>query len=658
MNVHAERAFALGARLARVLRVALPVALTGGLITGVAEFAYTGAPIAEMITLGVTTALSTIPEGLPVLSGVGQAAVSRRLAKRNALVRRLAGIEALGRVSVACTDKTGTLTEGRLAVCLIADAERETALPAELDADFLHILRIAGLASPHPDDPHAALHPTDMAVIRAAGAAGLDEDLRTARKAEVHFDSARGYHAARARGKFVIKGAPERIVPRCVKVRWSETPLDDDGRRALLDRAHQLAERGLRMLMVAEGTGNISPKDPQGLTVLGFLGMSDPLRPSAAGAVARCQEAGIRVLMLTGDHIGTARTIARQAGLIHDGFDEVINASDLHELRGEELDRRLDHVAVVARATPVDKVRIVESLRRQGHTVAMTGDGVNDAPAVRLADVGVAMGRTGTEAARQAADVVLADDEFAQLAEALVEGRSFWRNMRHSLGLLLGGNAGEMGLYAGVTLAGFGAPLSPAQILMVSLITDTLPSLTIAMRPPQQRNLSRLAREGLAGLDASLPRDTLRRGLSTGLPTLAAYVWTRMAAGPVEAGAVGFASIICTQLAQTLDAGQSQGMLSRSVLTAVGGSAALLGITLGVPPVRELLGLVAPSAAGWGAVAASSAAAVLVSRTVGAAGNINASRWLTAWKEEMRRLGAVARRQLAPPQVVALPAPQ
>lgn len=652
LSVRTETESPLGARLARVLRVALPVAVTGGAITGVAEFLYTGAPVAEMVTLAVTTALSTIPEGLPILAGVGQAAVSRRLAQRNTLVRRLAGIEALGRVDVACTDKTGTLTEGRLAVCLVANLERETALPAELSPDFLHILRIGGLASPHPDDPHAALHPTDMAVIQAGQSTGLGEELRLPRKAETPFDSARGYHAARVPGRVVVKGAPERIVPRCVRINGRDGPLDERGRQELLDRAHRLAERGLRLLMVAEGPATTSPNDPQGLTALGFLGMSDPLRPSAAGAVARCQEAGIRVLMLTGDHIGTARTIAREVGLIHNGSAEVVTAGELHDLPAEELDRRLQRIAVVARATPVDKVRIIESLRRCGHTVAMTGDGVNDAPAVRLADVGVAMGRTGTEAARQAADVVLADDEFAQLAEALVEGRSFWRNMRHSLGLLLGGNAGEMGMYVGITCAGFGAPLTPTQILLVSLITDALPSLTIAMRPPQQRNLSRLAREGLAGLDASLPSDTLRRGLSTALPTLGAYFWARTVLGPADAGAVGFASIICTQLAQTLDAGASQGMLSRSVVGAVGGSLSALGFALGVPPVRDFLGLVAPSAAGWGAVAAGSAAAVAISRSVGLAGSVNLGKWLAVWKDELRRLAANRQRP-----VPALPAP-
>jgi calcium-translocating P-type ATPase len=657
MNITAERESPLGVRLARVLRVALPVAVTGGVITAAAEFAWTGGAITEMITLGVTTALSTIPEGLPILAGVGSAAVAHRLAHRHALVRRLAGIEALGRVDVACTDKTGTLTEGRLAVCLVADLEQEAALSAPLSPGHAEILKTGGLASPHPDDPHVALHATDMAVIRAAHELGLGQELRMVREAELPFDSTRGYHAARVGQRLCIKGAPEVIAPRCVRYQGRDEVLDDAGRRRLLDRAQVLAERGLRVLMVAEGPADVAPHDPVGLTALGFVGLSDPLRASAASAIARCQEAGIRVLMLTGDHLGTARTIGRQVGLFHEGRDEAVTAAELHDLLPPDLDQRLERIAIVARATPVDKVRIIESLRRSGHTVAMTGDGVNDAPAVRLADVGVAMGRSGTEAARQAADVVLADDEFAQLAEALVEGRSFWGNMRHALGLLLGGNAGEMGLYVGVTTAGFGAPLTPTQILLVSLITDALPTLTIAMQRPRQRDLSRLAREGLSGLDASLPRDTLRRALATGVPTLGAYFWSRATIGPVEAAGVAFASIICTQLAQTLDAGHSQGMLNRSVVGAVGGSLAALGVALGVPPVRDLLGLIAPTAAGWGAVAASSAAAVALSRTIRIAEQVSLASWFSAWREEMRRLSAAAT-ALLPPVPAALPAPE
>src|SRR6202034_521993 len=225
----------------------------------------------------------------------------------------------------------------------------------------------------------------------------------------------------------------------------------------------------LRVLLSPEGPAPCSNATPLFQPALGFLGIRDPLRSGVPGAVARCQSAGVRIIMLTGDHPATARAIAGEAGLLVDG-GAVVTAAELTRPSNEHLDRRIEHVAVIARAAPLDKLRIVESLRRRGHAVAMTGDGVNDAPSLRLDDVGVAMGRSGTEAARQAADVVLADDDFAHLAEALVEGRSFWGNMRHALGLLLGGNAGEMALYAGVTVAGFGAPLSPTQILLVSLI--------------------------------------------------------------------------------------------------------------------------------------------------------------------------------------------
>jgi cation-transporting P-type ATPase I len=485
----------------------------------------------------------------------------------------------------------------------------------------------------------------------------LTEELRIPRDGEIPFDSARRMSAARVQGRLCIKGAPERMIPRCVKL-WDQ-PLDDAGRAELLERASQIAERGLRLLMVAEGPLDTPLANPEGLTALGFVALTDPLRASAPAAIARCQQAGIRILILTGDHLGTARTIGRQVGVFHPPFEDAINAGELYDLTSAELDERLENVAIVARATPVDKVRIIESLKRRGHTVAMTGDGVNDAPAVRQADVGVAMGQTGTEASRQAADVVLADDDFANLAEALVEGRGFWRNMRHALGLLLGGNAGEMGLYVGVTVAGFGAPLTPTQILLVSLITDAMPSLAIAMRPPQERNLSRLSREGLTGMDESLPRDAFRRGIATGVPSLGAYLWTRVTAGPAEAGAVTFASIICSQLAQTLDIGQDHGMLGRSTVLAVGGSLAALGLAVGVGPVAGFLGLAAPSAQGWATVAASSAAAIVLSRGIGIAGKANLRQWLAHVSDEFRRLPAEAKRLLLPPAepTPALPAP-
>jgi magnesium-transporting ATPase (P-type) len=625
----------LGRRLGELFHLAVPLALGGGAMAAVAGI-FRGQALQQQLLLGLSTALSALPEGLPLLAGAGQAGVARRLAGRNAMVRRLAVVEALGRVDVACTDKTGTLTEGRLALRLVADAEGETSFPGPLPEALRAVLLTAALASPHPEAPDANAHPTDVAVVRAARQAGLLGEIRIERQAEDPFDPAQSFHATVVNDRLCIKGAPEVVVPRCerLRTRGEDLPLDAQGREALLSRARQLGGRGLRILLVAEGGPDTPVDDPQGLVVLGFLGISDPLRPNVEEAVRRCAEAGVRVIMVTGDHPATARAIAAEAGLLrveHEEWrentprsltthhsplttPEVLTATDLAELPDAEFDLRIAKAVVIARATPLDKVRIIESLRRQGHTVAMTGDGVNDAPALRLADVGVAMGRTGTEVARQAADVVLADDEFATLVEALVEGRSFWRNMRRGVSLLLGGNAGELGLIVGASLLGFHNPLNTQQILVVNLITDALPALAVVLQRPEHRHLAGLDREGMSALDASLRADVLRRGAATGLPALAAALFTLHSGGASQARTVAFAGIVGNQLAQTLDAGRSEGGLSSSVAAAVGGSAGLLFSTLTLRPLRDILGLAVPTPLSWAVVGGSALAAVLVSR--------------------------------------------
>ena len=606
----------LSVRLSTMLRQLLPLAATGGALVVGAGVVRGQSPLSQL-ALGGSIAVAAVPEGLPLLAGVGEAAVARRLASRSALVRRLAAVEALGRVDIACTDKTGTLTEGRLALRLVADATGEAELPAPLSPTLCAVLLAAALASPHPDAGDASAHPTDVAVIRGAQAAGLDSDLRAEREREAPFDPARSFHATVAQGHLSVKGAAETLLPRCDRVRAGsgDAPLDAAGRDALLRRAEHLAGRGLRVLMVAEGAPEEDANDPARLVALGFVGIADPLRPNVRNAVRRCHEAGIRVVMLTGDSPATARAIAREAGLLNGhGASDILTGNEIAALENGELDRRLEQAAVIARVTPLDKVRIVESLQRHGHTVAMTGDGVNDAPALRLADVGVAMGRGGTEVARQAADVVLADDDFATLVEALVEGRSFWRNIRRALGLLLGGNLGELGLVVGASVMGFPAPLITRQILAVNLITDALPALSVALQPPENRHLAGLAREGTAALDAPLRRDVIRRGAATALPALAAYLVAQGISGLPQARAVAFASIVATQLAQTLDAGRAEGTLTRPVLAAVSGSAGLLVAALTVAPLRTLLGLTALTPSGWALVVAGSAAAVLFSR--------------------------------------------
>ncbi|GAC1635476.1 MAG: calcium-translocating P-type ATPase, PMCA-type [Chloroflexota bacterium] len=615
LAVDETQASPLGVRLNRMLRQLLPIAGVGGLIV-FGSGLLRGQPVLPQLAIAAAIAIASVPEGLPLLAGVGEAAVARRLAKRSALVRRLSAVEALGRVDIACTDKTGTLTEGRLALKVVASVDAEAELAANLSQPLQEVLLAAGVATPHPEAADAMAHPTDVAVSQGAEAAGLVEQLRVRRDAESPFDPTRPFHATIAGGRLSVKGAVEELVPRCDRVRrdGEDRPLDDAGRQELLARAHNLAGRGLRVLMVAAGSPHSATDDPRGLVALGYVGISDPLRAGVPAAVQRCRDAGVRVIMLTGDHPATAHAIARDAGLMDDD-GEILTASDIAELQNGELDQRLDRAVVIARVTPLDKLRIVESLQRQGHTVAMTGDGVNDAPALRLADVGVAMGRGGTEVARQAAAVVLADDDFATLVEALVEGRSFWRNIRRALGLLLGGNLGELGLMVGASVLGLSAPLITRQILAVNLVTDVLPSLAVALQPPEHRNLSALSREGTAALDTPLRNDVLRRGGATAGPSLVAYFVMLGSAGLPEARSVAFASVVATQLAQTLDAGRSEGNLTRSVFGAVAGSAGLLVAALTVSPLRTFLGLVTPGPLGWVLVAAGSVVSVGLGRT-------------------------------------------
>ncbi|HYW09107.1 MAG TPA: HAD-IC family P-type ATPase [Longimicrobium sp.] len=612
----ARRVTPLSARLNRMLQQVLPVAGAGGAIVAISGI-LRREPAVPQIALGASIAIAAIPEGLTLLAALGEAAVARRLAARNAVVRRPSAVEALGRVDVVCTDKTGTLTEGRLALGLVADADAEVRLPGPLPPHLGEVLLAAALAGPHPDASDALADPTDAVVARAAEAAGFGAKLRLVREAQSPFQSSRSFHAARTGGRVRVEGAAEALVPRCDRVRRGgrDEPLDEAGRLALLARARTFAESGMRVLMVAEGPAESAVDDPRALVALGFLGISDPLRPGVAAAVSRCQAAGVHVIMLTGDHPATARAIAREAGLLRpDGA--VVTGADLIRLDAEALDVALEGATVIARATPMDKLRIVESLQRRGYTVAMTGDGVNDAPALRLADVGVAMGRTGTEVARQAADVVLADDDFATLVETFVEGRGFWRNIRRALGLLLGGNLGELGLEVGASVLGLASPLTSHQILAMNLMTDVLPALAVVLQKPEHRDLAALAREGTSALDAPLRNEIFSRSAATAAPALIAYIVSLRAGGIAYARTVAFTSIITTQLAQTLDAGWAEGTLTPAIRRVVFGSSAALWGILTFPPLRGFLGLARLTVPGYGLVGLGTVVAVLLGRVL------------------------------------------
>ena len=600
----------LGRRLNTMMRQVLPLVAVGGVLVAVSGVAWGGA-LAPQLALGASVAIAALPEGLPLLAGVAQAAVARRLADRRVLVRRLASVEALGRVDVACADKTGTLTEGRLAVTVVTDPDGNEGSPDALTPVLTDVLLDAALASPHPDAPEADAHPTDIAVLEAARRAGLADRLRTSRGQEWAFEPVRSFHATVAHGRLRLKGAAEALAWRCTSIRRGQgrQPLHASSRAALLAAAEALARRGLRVLMVAEGPGDADVADPRDLIAVGFIGISDPLRPSVPRAVERCAAAGVRLIMLTGDHPATARAIAREAGL--DGSsDALLTGPEIAELDDVALDERLDRARVIARMSPLDKLRIVEALQRRGHVVGMTGDGVNDAPALRLADVGIAIGRSATEVARQAADVVVVEGDFSMLVESLLEGRSFWRNIRRSLGLLLGGNLGEVGLMVGSSALGLPSPLTTRQVLAVNLVTDVLPAVAVAVQEPVDRDLASLAREGTAALGSPLRDDILRRGVVTAIPSIACYLAAGPRRDPLHARAVAFSSIVTTQLGQTLALGRARGQLTSPVAAGVTGSAAVLAAALSLPPLQGFLGLVAPTPYGLVLTLAATASAV------------------------------------------------
>ncbi|MCZ7525322.1 MAG: cation-translocating P-type ATPase [Acidimicrobiia bacterium] len=455
----------------------------------------------EMFLTAVALAVAAIPEGLPAVVTITLARGMARMARRHALVRRLPAVETLGSASVVCTDKTGTLTRNELRVHrLVLDGE---ARPDEVDlarASTWHYARIASLCNDARRSGDGYLgDPIEIALLRSVAAAGLDPErirARHPRLDELAFDSARKrmttLHELDDGFLVAVKGAPEVLLARssALVAEDGARPLGPAERRERAAAAAGLAERGLRTLAVAYRVVATRPGDPEALEGLeddlvfaGVVGMLDELRDEARPAVEEARRAGIRVVMVTGDHPATARAIADDLGLLDDG-GEVMPGADLAALPTEELERGVERLSVYARVDPTDKVKIVDAWKRRGEVVAMTGDGVNDAPALRAADIGVAMG-SGTDVGKEAADMVLTDDNFASIVAAVREGRRIFLNLEKVVWFLLSANAAEVLLMTVGFLAfgGLGTPLLPTQILWVNLVTDGLPVLALAVDP-------------------------------------------------------------------------------------------------------------------------------------------------------------------------------
>ncbi|MEH0845084.1 HAD-IC family P-type ATPase [Micromonospora sp. CPCC 205711] len=599
-------------RLGRLTSAALPMAASSAVAVAGAGL-LRGVPLAETAATAANLAVASVPEGLPFLVSAAQLAAARRLAEHGALVRNPRTIEALGRVDVLCFDKTGTLTEGRLLLAGVGYDGRYA--PVDKLDDTLRLTLAAALrATPAADDPEQLPQHTDRAVRYGSRDAGVTEQTGADGWKAVGglpFEPSRGYLAmvGRTGGRLLlsVKGAPETVLPRCAAWRTPggrDEHLDGEGR----DRLHaMLADRagaGHRVLAVAEcrvDTPTVTDDEVRDLVFVGFVALADGVRESAAPAVRRIRQAGVHTIMITGDHPATAEAIASIISPDHEE-QRVATGVELDELDDDALGERLARTDVVARCTPTHKVRIIQALQKCGRTVAMTGDGANDAPAIRLADVGIALGQRGTPAARAAADLVVTDDRLETIIATLVEGRAMWSSVRHALSILVGGNLGEIA-FSVLTAASTGrSALTGRQLLLVNLLTDLAPALAIAVRPPAADRADGLLREGPdTSLGETMTREIGLRAAATTLGATAGWTLARYTGRRRRAGTVALVSLVGTQLGQTVLAGGTSPMVLAS-------TAVSLGVLAGVvqtPGVSQFFGCTPLGPVGWSIAAGS-----------------------------------------------------
>ncbi len=573
-----------------------------------------GRKLEDLVGSGVSLAVASVPEGLPILATAAQLSAAERLSQRQALVRNPRSIEALGRINVICVDKTGTVTRGQLELHEIYGGGRFLPL-AECGPVQLAAVAVGTRATAAEQRSLGAADPTDDALRRAGAhlSVGVESGAPGWRRAsEVNFAPGRNYHATLAettQGPLLsVKGAPEVLLALCDRERGQIEPLTPEARQRLAAEAAGLAQKGLRVLAVAErplpNLEVLEPRHVSGLEFVGFLAFSDPVRPSAKRAIAGIRRAGVGMIMLTGDHPHTAEAIASELGLLEGR--RVVSGDDLGSASDDELDLMLPNVAVFARVTPSQKVRVVRALQRTGHVVGMVGDGTNDAPAIRLADCGIAIGEHGTAAARGAADIVLMDGRVETLVDAIVEGRAMWASVRDAVSILLGGNLGEIGFTLGVGLIEGRPPLNARQLLLVNLLTDVAPAMAIALRPPSRDSLEVLASmTPEETLGRPLNRQIAARALATAAGASGAWLVARFTGTQGRARTVALAALVGSQLGQTLRSG---GLSRPVVTTSLLSAAALVGV-IQTPGLSHFFGCRPLGPLGWGTAVVASIAA-------------------------------------------------
>jgi Ca2+-transporting ATPase len=604
-----------------------------------------GIELATVIRTGIAVAIAAVPEGLPAVVTIAMAIGVHRMARRHALVRRLPTIESLGSATVVCTDKTGTLTTGDMTVTTLSIAGREIRvtgtgyapegrfLEGELpfvagdDPDVAIALRIAALAN------RANLtrvgerweirgDPTDAALLAVASKAGIHRAVlleQWPEAGELPFSNERMLMATYHRngnGHLVahVKGSPLSVLELCdlVVTGSRELPLDVDRRRVLLERNDALATQGLRVLALAHGVvEDTGERDLHGLTFIGFAGMIDAPAPGVPETIRRLHEAGIRTVMLTGDQRRTAEAIAASLGIMGAG-DEALDGREVNRLSDEELTARVERVAAYSRVSPEAKLRIVTALQRRNEIVAMLGDGVNDAAALKKADVGVAMGRRGTDAAKEAAGVVLEDDRFATIVAAVEEGRVIFDNISKFVFYLFSCNLAELVVLLGAGLTELPLPLLPLQILWLNLVTDTFPALVLAFEPADVDVMLRRPRDPRSGiLSRSMLRATIAYSGLIAACVLAVFVIGLRAnpGSPRHAVTMTFMTLALAQLFHLGNArsrapvwGLRRALANPLAIGAVALVITLQLLTLYLPPLARLLDVVRLTPSEWGLV--------------------------------------------------------
>lgn len=603
------------ARLGQYLGILALAACAVIFVVGILD----GIPVMEIFMTAVSLAVSAIPEGLPAIVTIVLSIGVQRMVKRNAIVRRLPAVETLGGTSVICSDKTGTLTQNRMTLThAYVDGKGELdTIDGENSPEVLRLLRFGALCCDGSvvfsgtQEQHIG-DPTETSIVLAAHRSGMPKDeLNRAypRIAELPFDSDRKRMTTvnRMDGTYVVivKGAFDSLAPLCIAG-------DLQAASAMND---QMSREALRVLALAYREMDSIPEHPtideleRGLTFMGLVGMIDPPRSEARDAVAVCRKAGIRPVMITGDHVVTASAIAKSLGILREG-DQAITGQELSAMSEAELDTRVRDISVYARVSPEDKIRIVKAWQRQGEVVSMTGDGVNDAPALKAADIGCAMGITGTDVAKGAADMTLTDDNFATIVEAVREGRGIYENIKKVVGFLLGTNIGEVLAVFFSMILWRQTPLLSMQLLWINLVTDSLPAIALGMEDVEDSIMERGPRPKDEGIFAhGLGIRIVLQGAMFAVLTLCAFWIGRKTTGELAGGqTMAFMVLAFSQVVQSFNMRSNRSLfktgfftnqkLNLAVLTST-----ILMILVVFTPVRVAFGLmVLPGILYWQAL--------------------------------------------------------